>query len=89
MNETQKVVATMLDEFCNMLTERMYEEEDEYIRQCLLDSVSPVIRIDYRNGTVLCINRDDYGMNEIIRASHEYGNEADMYIDGRNIFDWQ
>lgn len=89
MNEIKNVIDAMLGAFNSILTERMYEEEDEYIRQCLMESVSPVIRIDYHNGIVLCINRDEYGNNDIIKATHDYGNEADVFIDGRNIFDWQ
>lgn len=89
MNEIKTVIDAMLGAFNSILTERMYEEEDEYIRQCLMESVSPVVKIDYHNGIVLFMSFDDYGMRDIVKASHDYGNEADVYIDGKNIFDWQ
>lgn len=88
MNTTATVSALMLDTFNQILTDRMYEDADNYIRECLLDSVSPVVRIDYHNGIVLCINRDDYGHNAICKATHDYGGEASVYIDGKDIFAW-
>ena len=88
MTTTATATALMLDTFNQILFDRMYEDEDDYIRNCLLDSVSPVVRIDYHNGIVLYINRDDYGHNAICKATHDYGGEASVYIDGVDIFDW-
>lgn len=85
----KNLAETLLEAYEDMLFGRYLEEEDNYIRKCIMDSVSPVIRIDYRNGISLSVNRDDYAINDIIRLTHFYNNEAAVYIDGRDIFDWE
>lgn len=85
---THEIVTTMLNCFEDILSERMYEQDDIYTIECLTRSVSPVVRIDYHNGIVLTINRDEYGYNEICRMTRLYGGECSVFIDGKDVFDW-
>lgn len=86
--ENTDVCKLMYETFMDILTEDNYKEQDEYIADCILNSVSPVIRIDYHNGIVLCVNRDEYGTNNICKMIHDYGNESSVYIDGEDILYW-
>lgn len=78
----------LLDSFERILYERMFSTEDDYIRNKILESVSPVIRIVYHNGIQVSINRNDYGLDYIVACTHDYHNNASVFIDGQDIFEY-
>jgi len=78
---------TALDWFYSYLSERENDDMNRYITECILDSVSPIVRIDYHNGIILTVNSDDYPLNDIFMMCHDYGNEASVFIDGIDITD--
>ena len=90
MTQERMIASVMLDVFEQELYNRMLEDEDNYIRECILDSVSPVACIVCDN-LRLYVNMDDYGMNEVIRTIHRCECESDsvvsVFMDGKDIFD--
>ena len=80
---------TMISAFESFLIERENEDLAEPIREAILESVSPVIRLE-QQGTTIVINRDEYGLDELVRFIIHTISESDtaIIIDGQDIFYW-
>lgn len=80
---------TMISTFESFLIERENEDLAEPIREAILESVSPVIKLE-QQGTTIVINRDEYGLDELVRFIIHTISESDttVIIDGQDIFYW-
>ena len=82
------VAKKMLSAFEDELIDRMNEPFKRYLRRCLLESISPVIRIQ-KSGLSISINRDDYGYNDIIRfILNNMDDNTSVIIDGTDVLYW-
>ena len=91
MESTVKACAeTMISAFEFFLMERENEDLAEPIREAILESVSPVIKLKQQRTTVV-INRDEYGLNQLVRFIIHTISESDtaVIINGVDIFDWE
>ena len=79
----------MLSAFENVLYERMDEGLVDLIRDALLNSVSPIVKIRKKDATI-AINRDDYSYADLIRfILRNMDDSASIIIDGVDILDWE
>ena len=79
-------------QFCESVHDRIDEIINEpfitYMTDCILNSVSPVIRIVNHSGTI-CINRDAYGVRDAARFILKNTDDSSaVYIDGVDVLDW-
>ena len=90
MESTVKACAeTMISAFESFLIERENEAIAEPIREAILESVSPIIKLE-QQGTTIVINRDEYGLDQLVRFIIHTISESDtaVIIDGQDIFYW-
>ena len=85
---TEQVTKLMLSAYDDILAERMNEPLAGYIRERIMESVSPVIRIKQEHVSI-SINRDDYGYDDLIRFIIRNIDECtELYIDDTDILYW-
>ena len=90
MESTVKACAkTMISAFESFLIERENEDLAEPIREAIMESVSPIIKLE-QQGTTIVINRDEYGLDQLVRFIIHTISESDtaVIIDGQDIFYW-
>lgn len=60
----------------------------DYISECYLNSVSSIITVKNHNQKIF-INGDDYGTRQLaIFILLNTDEQSEVYIDGKDIFDW-
>jgi len=78
----------MLSAFESVLEERMHDGLEEIIKDSIMESVSPVVKLRKGN-TTISINSDDYGLNEVARfIIQNMDEETAVIIDGIDIMNF-